>query len=487
MKVQSAIALQALALVLVLVACGGGGGSGGGTPERVPTAVTAVTVNAGDQALHIGWSAPAFDGGAAITGYAIDISPAVPAATITVSGTRALIEPLVNGVTYQISVAAINRVGTGVASTAVPGQPQAASPASYSTLTVNGNPAPGSGSGMYDPALLRADNDDLWLAYSAVDFYLSGMNVVQDVGTRLARSTDNGSSFDWVATVSTPASTTVTDTDPMLTACGAADCIGRWVYETPTLVEDPSDPDPDRRFKLFANKYFLYPQPVSSKTLYHLGAIVMWTASSPDAAWSPESVVLRWPLTPPQLAGGENIAGLDAALANCLLVAEPGAAVINQVLWVVVACPYLDAVSSDVVQKIVLLQSQDHAASFSYTRTLLSPADAPAGVKYFSAPALIARHDQAPVLLATAVNNSGAYSGSRVFAFTAGDTLFTAMSMAQSILSVPLQAPSHIGGASTYARDTGNLGILQSDAIPDLMQLQNTQFRILATASMVEQ
>lgn len=474
-------------LALSLVACGGGGSGGSGPAATAPGQVAAVTVNAGDQVLHLGWSAPAANGGAAITGYTIDISPAVPAASITVSGTRALVTALTNGVTYQMTVAAMNSAGTGAASAAVAGQPRAANSAGYAQLLINGNPPPGSGSGVYDPALLRADNDDLWLAYSAVDFYLSGMDVVQDVGTRVARSTDNGVSFDWVATVSTAAGASVTDTDPMLSACGLAFCTGRWVYETPTLVEDPSDPDPDKRFKLFAHKYFLYPQPGASKTLYHLGAIVKWTASSPDAAWSAESVVLRWPLTPPQFLGGESLVALDPALANCLLVAEPGAAVVDQALWMVFACPYIDAVSSEVLQKIVLLQSPDHGVTFNYAGTLLSPADAPAGVKYFSAPSLIARQDQAPVLLATAVNNSGAYSGSRVFAFASGNSVFASMAQARSILSVPLQAPSHIGGASSYARDTGNLGIIQSDAIPDLMALQNTQFRILATASMVEQ
>lgn len=479
--------------LLLLSACGGGGGSSGGqpAPSTVPGVPTGITVNAGNQALSLGWAAPGFDGGSAITGYAVEINPQPMAVNIQVSGTRALITNLNNGVTYQLTVAAINGNGTGSASTAVTGQPQAANSSSYSSITISANPAAGSDNGVYDPSLLRAANDDLLLAYSAVDFYSFGGNVYQEVGLRIARSVDNGLSFNYEATVASPGPGMVTDTDPMLSACGASSCSGRWVYETSTLIEDPSDPDPNRRFKLFASRYLMIPAPTQSKTLYHLGALVMFTGSSPVAGLGSETVVLRWPLSPPELVGGQNLVTLDADVSNCILAAEPGAAVVNGEILLVLACPYLVMGDPEPLQKIVLLRSTDHAASFSYVSTLLTPADTPVSVRHFSAPSIIATDDNAPVLLATAVESAtGVYRGSRVFPLAAasGNDVFRSASVAQSILSVPLEtaALTNIGGASTYARDTGNLGILQSDALV-ATPLDLSQFRIMATRSMIEQ
>lgn len=480
--------------VFLLTACGGGGSGGSDSLPGIastPGAPTGVVVNAGDGALSLGWSAPAFNGGSAISGYQVSITPQPPGLDIQVSGTRALLTGLSNGVSYQLTVAAMNVRGVGRASTAVNGQPEAAITGAYTQLTIPNNPAAGSATGIYDPSLLRASNDDLWLAYSAVNFTNSGGIITQDVGLRIARSSDNGISFLYERTVKDPENATVTD--PFLVACGMSTCNGRWVFETSTLIEDPSDPNPNRRFKLFAHQYFLYPGNPKSNTVYHLGALVMFTASTPDSLWSGPRVVLDWPLSPPELAPGQDITGIDPALANCLILGEPGAAVVDGRILLAAICPYNDAMLGD-VQKIVLLQSSDHAASFSYLSTLLTPADAPSGVRYFSAPALIATDDNAPVLLVTDVVDIGGndtYKGSRVFPLAAegSHAVFRVLSVAQSILASPTSTTNTIGGASAYARDTGSLGILQSDAIPPppMMSLDASQFHILATHAMVEQ
>lgn len=477
--------------LLLLSACGGGGGGGSGgrsASATVPGVPMDITVNAGDRALSLGWSAPGSDGGRAITGYQLDITPRPPAVDIQLSGTRALVSNLDNGVSYQLTVAAINGRGTGDASAPVSAQPEASNPGSYTPISITMNPPAGSANGIYDPALLRAANDDLWLAYSAVDFYSLVGLVYQDVGIRIARSADNGLSFNYETTVASAFTGTVTDTVPT-TACGSVTCNGRWVYETSTLVEDPSDPDPNRRYKLFASHYFVYPDSPRSRTLYHLGAIVMFTGSSPTAGLGNETVVLRWPLSPPELGGGQDVTALDPDLSNCLLVAEPGAAVVNGDILLVLACPYPEVGFTDPLQKIVLLRSVDHGASFSYVSTLLTPADTPASVRHFSAPSLLATDDRAPVLLVTDVDSAVQYQGSRVFPLAAegSNAVFRVLAAAQSILAVPVESGSSIGGASTYSRDTGTLGILQSDAVPDFSTLPNSQFRILSTHAMVEQ
>ncbi len=99
---------------------------------------------------------------------------------------------------------------------------------------------------------------------------------MQDVSTSLAFSSDGGSTLTYVRTLGSAGIATVTDTTNGA-VCSSTTCTGRWVYEVPFIVDDASDPDAARRFKIFAHKYFLYP-PKTPSTFYPLGAIVMWTA-----------------------------------------------------------------------------------------------------------------------------------------------------------------------------------------------------------------
>ncbi len=98
-------------------------------PVTAPGAPTGLTVTAGNGSATLGWTAPASDGGSAITGYDVTISPA--AGAVVVTGTTASVTGLANGTAYTFTVAAINVAGTGspsVASSAftpatVPGVP----------------------------------------------------------------------------------------------------------------------------------------------------------------------------------------------------------------------------------------------------------------------------------------------------------------------------------------------------------------------------
>ena len=111
-------------------------------PPSVPSAPSTVSATAGNTQVQLSWSAPSFDGGAAVTDYVVQFSTdgtswstfddgvsAARAATVT---------GLVNGVTHRFRVAAVNSVGTGPVSpvaTAVPVVPGA--PSAPRSLTGN--------------------------------------------------------------------------------------------------------------------------------------------------------------------------------------------------------------------------------------------------------------------------------------------------------------------------------------------------------------
>lgn len=80
----------------------------------VPGAPTSVSGLAGDQQVTVSFSAPASNGGSAVTGYTVTASPG----GITASGSSSpiVVTGLTNGTSYTFTVQAINIVGTGAAS-----------------------------------------------------------------------------------------------------------------------------------------------------------------------------------------------------------------------------------------------------------------------------------------------------------------------------------------------------------------------------------
>ena len=132
----------AAALLLLLSACGGASTSA--PPATAPGAPTAVSATAGNQSASLTWSAPASDGGSAITGYDVLLAPAPPSAVSTVTGTTASITGLVNGTTYTFSVTATNAIGTGPASAPSTGvMPRAPPPSLASVSPSSGTSAGG--------------------------------------------------------------------------------------------------------------------------------------------------------------------------------------------------------------------------------------------------------------------------------------------------------------------------------------------------------
>jgi hypothetical protein len=99
------------------------------TPATVPGVPTGITAAPGDGEATVSFTAPASNGGSAITIYTITASPG--GKTATGSGSPITVTGLTNGTAYTFTVAATNGVGTGTASAAstavtpasVPGAP----------------------------------------------------------------------------------------------------------------------------------------------------------------------------------------------------------------------------------------------------------------------------------------------------------------------------------------------------------------------------
>jgi Fibronectin type III domain len=330
-------------LAIALAACGSDGGVS--SVATVPSVPSFLGVTLTEQTVEMSWNIPDSDGGAPVQSYLVTIAKLTPAtgvaASVVTNQTSTVIEiDLQEGVQYSMSVAAQNAVGTG--------------PAASSKITM------GTMAASFTPLTIQDDPGLL----------------VQNVGIRRARSDAGESTLRLASITIAPEPATVTETDQRMLACGALRCSGKWVYETPWVVEDRNDPDPTRRFKLFAYKYFLNPSQ-STPSERHLGAIVMWTASTLDAQWYGPASVLGSNLTPPELTPTNLVNVLQPDLAACTTAALVGAAAEQEALELVLTCTYQSV--SPVLsqqQKVMLLRTTDHAQTFQYVSTLLSQADA---------------------------------------------------------------------------------------------------------------
>ncbi|GAA3731331.1 hypothetical protein GCM10022239_04910 [Leifsonia bigeumensis] len=92
------------------------------TPHTVPDAPSSVTAVSNSASADVTWVAPAFTGGAPVTGYSVSAyassASTTAVSTCSTSGaTFCSLNGLTNGTTYYVEVAAINTAGTGAAST----------------------------------------------------------------------------------------------------------------------------------------------------------------------------------------------------------------------------------------------------------------------------------------------------------------------------------------------------------------------------------
>ena len=106
-------------------------------------AITSISPASSSGTLSVAFTAPTSDGGAVISNYKYSIDNGATWVTRSPSATTSplVIQGLNNGTSYQIKLLAINSVGEGAASTAVPGTPAAPAPSPSPTPSSSAAPA----------------------------------------------------------------------------------------------------------------------------------------------------------------------------------------------------------------------------------------------------------------------------------------------------------------------------------------------------------
>ncbi len=323
--------------------------------------------------------------------------------------------------------------------------PQQPAPAK---LTVQGE-APGLG--IFDPSLEYDQTGVGWMSYSAVT---SGAPPDR-VNTHLARSDDKGATWRFVAEINVAVNDTIT--------IGGAPTAGVWLHEVSTIVCDPGDPDPQRRWKLYWHEYFAAGN--DRKFVTH-GWVAVRYAPQPQGPWSPRVRLFGGPQT--DAANGPvvmNLSTLHPSLNSCLAYSEPGSMIMNGDLYFSLLC----AQGPPGTNKNVLIRSRDHGQRWEFVAILADPADATAlGEINFSASDLVRQGGKLYLMLTPLRSRGGpepAYSGCHFFEFAdlaSGRLKRDAQGQLVSALYVEGD-PNRFRGACGYDQENTGGGILLSE------------------------
>lgn len=342
--------------------------------------------------------------------------------------------------------------------------PQQAAPVK---LTVDGD-APDLG--IFDPSLEYDEAGVGWMSYSAVTSPTSP----DRVSTHLARSDDKGATWKFVAEINPAVNDTI--------AINGISTAGVWQQEVSTLVHDPGDPDPQRRWKLYWHEYFAT---ANDRKFATHGWIAARFAPQPQGPWSqrlrlfggPQANMADYPVA-------MNLSALHPSLNNGLAYSEPGSLVVQGDLYISLLC----AQGLPATNKNVLIRSRNHGQTWEFVATLADPADATAlGEISFSASDLVHQGDKFYLLL-TPLRERGQpeplYSGCYFFEFTdltSGKLKRDAQGRLIPALYIEGD-PNRFRGACGYDQQNTGGGILLSE-----LHLEATdRFQIFKTNQQIE-
>lgn len=236
---------------------------------------------------------------------------------------------------------------------------QTIDPATASEVTIAGD-APAMG--VFDPSIIYpADAPGGAMAYSAVP-------TQETIRTHVALSPDHGATWTYVAELNAPEATAIASTE-----CTGGTCTGNLISEVTSLIIDPAEPDPAKRWKLFAHRYLVGPNVALH---YAIGTITLQTAAQPQGPWTAPQKLIGWNGSSAYSSTGValNVTTGGGTASDCIALTEPGALVTPASIDLAVGCVYLDAGAPKI--RIELLRSTDHAATWTSAGTLLRADDA---------------------------------------------------------------------------------------------------------------
>lgn len=305
--------------------------------------------------------------------------------------------------------------------------------------------APAAAMGIFDPSIVYpADAVAGAMAYSAVPDQLT-------IRTRLAVSADGGATWTHLAEANTPEAATLASSDA--NECPGGACSGNLISEVSSLIYDVDDPDPSRRWKLFAHRYLVG---AGVALHYRIGTITLQTAAQVEGPWTAPQKLIGWSSPASYSSAGvvTNASTLPTT-AGCLALTEPSALWLPGAIHLAVGCVYLDGATPRI--RVELLRSVDHAASWQGVGTLLRPADVACLAASASVNAAeLFVHDGAAFVAATPSDASG-YHGCLVFPI---DDLATARIRRDAAgVALPRRAlttlPARFAGACAFAAGAG--------------------------------
>lgn len=213
--------------------------------------------------------------------------------------------------------------------------------------------------GIYDPSIdYDSSGVQGWLAYTAV----SGNR--QFVQTHIARTTDHGATWSYIARANQATESSLV----LPVELGGGTRQGTWVYEVPSLLRDSTEPNPNKRWKLFTHKYFRL-NDLEGTRYPPSFTIVLQTAATPAGPWS--SQISLFKAASGIIAAEYVLNSLNTQdLGNMLFFSEPGALALGGSIYLSLSG------GRNQVERIILLKSSDHAVSWNYQGTLAKNRDA---------------------------------------------------------------------------------------------------------------
>jgi hypothetical protein len=255
--------------------------------------------------------------------------------------------------------------------------------------------------GIFDFSITYDSNGVGWMAYSGLE------TPIGTISLRLARSDDKGASWTFVQVLNAASNDTVD--------VGGVPTAGQWRHEISTIVNDPMDPNPSRRWKLYWHEYFY--DGVDSHYLTH-GWLAARYAPAPTGPWSAREILFGPPLIESQFSPTLELNTLaPSTLSDCLFHIEPGAMVYDNDLYFAFWC--LTSANHEEF-RTELIKSENHGDTWSFVGEMTSSADAlPFSALNFTAPSL-GTYQGDPILIITPQRTGPGLGGVEVVSSYAG-------------------------------------------------------------------